>query len=487
MLIKYTQPKIRSVFFLLTIIILFLLTACQTQNTVKTSATELSKWQELELLALQSLKAKDYAQAQQFISELINVAGTDLKKWNYIRMAMVSLPYENARPLLGKAFSIPKINQSAELLFGFSQVYAHYRMNQKSLKTVTKAIEINKQAKFILWRARLYLLLEEFILSEQDYNYLIEHYPADKQYVSQYASLLQHQKLYDKAQQVLSTEPENKEFLYKSVVFALQSDDRNQAKSSFKKLKTTPNTKPMTDQQLYNVGEPAYWLDDYQYSIELMEQVKSGERINDARTVLARALIEVKQTERAVVLLKQVQNASAELATVAFLLESSIYMDSKEYQEAESVLNLAIGLFKDNHELLYSRAMLFEVQDKIILMEQDLRVIIDNDPDSYDALNALGYSLVDRGLRLDESFDYIKKAYDLAPDNHAIQDSMGWAYYKKGDLENAEKYLRMAIEGNARDSESYHHLLEVLKQGNKNDKYKKLLEQAQSLFPEEVF
>jgi len=54
--------------------------------------------------------------------------------------------------------------------------------------------------------------------------------------------------------------------------------------------------------------------------------------------------------------------------------------------------------------------------------------------------------LAERGERLDESVDYLKKALQLEPDNGSFLDSLGWAYYKSDKLDLAEANLKRAAD-----------------------------------------
>jgi len=63
---------------------------------------------------------------------------------------------------------------------------------------------------------------------------------------------------------------------------------------------------------------------------------------------------------------------------------------------------------------------------KVELFEQTLRKLIQLVPDHAQAYNALGYSLLERNIRLEEGMQLVEKAYQLTPDDAAITDSMGW-------------------------------------------------------------
>ena len=105
--------------------------------------------------------------------------------------------------------------------------------------------------------------------------------------------------------------------------------------------------------------------------------------------------------------------------------------------------------------------MLAEKRNDLAQMEQDLRLIIQREPDNAMALNALGYTLADRTTRYSEARDLIQKAHSLNPDDPAILDSLGWVNYRLGNLSEAETYLRKALE-RFPDHEVAAHLGEVL-------------------------
>jgi tetratricopeptide (TPR) repeat protein len=102
-------------------------------------------------------------------------------------------------------------------------------------------------------------------------------------------------------------------------------------------------------------------------------------------------------------------------------------------------------------------------------------------PDSAGALNYLGYMLVDRGLRLEESLGYIQQAVALDPYNGAYLDSLGWAYFRLGQLDLAEENLLKAIEQLRTTGVVYDHLGDLyFKKGNREQAihyWEKALEQ----------
>jgi tetratricopeptide (TPR) repeat protein len=73
-------------------------------------------------------------------------------------------------------------------------------------------------------------------------------------------------------------------------------------------------------------------------------------------------------------------------------------------------------------------------------------------------LNYLGYSWVDQGLHMSEGMDMIRRAVDQRPDDGYIVDSLGWAYYRIGNYDEAVKNLERAVELKPEDPTINDHL-----------------------------
>ena len=116
---------------------------------------------------------------------------------------------------------------------------------------------------------------------------------------------------------------------------------------------------------------------------------------------------------------------------------------------------------REKPAVIYTLAMMHEKAGQHQEMERLLRGLIERDPRHAHAHNALGYHLADRNIRLDEARALIERALALAPDDAHIIDSMGWVYFRLGNLELAEQYLRKA-QRQQPDAEISSHLGEVL-------------------------
>jgi Tfp pilus assembly protein PilF len=71
---------------------------------------------------------------------------------------------------------------------------------------------------------------------------------------------------------------------------------------------------------------------------------------------------------------------------------------------------------------------------------------LDMDGNNATALNGLGFILVDTDMDPVRGLRCCRKAVDIKPQNPAYLDSLGWAYFKNGELLEARTWLRRAME-----------------------------------------
>jgi tetratricopeptide (TPR) repeat protein len=84
------------------------------------------------------------------------------------------------------------------------------------------------------------------------------------------------------------------------------------------------------------------------------------------------------------------------------------------------------------------------------------------DSSNLTAINGLGYVLVDSGIDVKRGLELCRKAVQTKPQNAFYLDSLGWAYYKSGDLNEARTALRRALEIAPRHYEITKHMRAVI-------------------------
>ena len=113
---------------------------------------------------------------------------------------------------------------------------------------------------------------------------------------------------------------------------------------------------------------------------------------------------------------------------------------------------------KNNTVYYYYRGICEERSKQWSKAEADMRKALELQPEQPHVLNYLGYSWIDQGINLDEGMAMIKRAVDQRPDDGYIVDSLGWAYFRIGNFEDAVKNLERAIELRPEDPTINDHL-----------------------------
>jgi tetratricopeptide (TPR) repeat protein len=211
----------------------------------------------------------------------------------------------------------------------------------------------------------------------------------------------------------------------------------------------------------YYLGQLSEAKKNEDEAISYYREVKDGEYLVAAQIRIAYLLSKRGQLAEARQQLQQVQNADNQQRAQLVMVEAQLLREANKFDEAYRVLNQALEKSPNHIELLYETAMMAEKIGKPGEFEQLMRKLIKIKPDHAQAYNALGYELLERNERIPEAMQLVEKALQLAPDDAAIMDSVGWGYYRSGKLDESVKMLRRAYAGNA-NPEIAAHLGEVL-------------------------
>ncbi|MBP6304787.1 MAG: tetratricopeptide repeat protein [Giesbergeria sp.] len=213
------------------------------------------------------------------------------------------------------------------------------------------------------------------------------------------------------------------------------------------------------------------------------------QRVNNPSDVfnaqIRRAALWARQGEltRARGLLHTLQTTSTEEERVKWMAEVQFLRDAGKYNQALALQAQAVAQFPNDNDLLYDQAMLADRAGQQQTMERLLRQLIARQPDYHHAYNALGYSLAERGVRLQEAKELIEKALTYAPDDPFITDSLGWVEFRLGNHAQALLLLERAFE-KRQDADIAAHLGEVLWKLGQHERAKALWKDAQQQHPD---
>jgi tetratricopeptide (TPR) repeat protein len=212
-------------------------------------------------------------------------------------------------------------------------------------------------------------------------------------------------------------------------------------------------------------------------------KVQPGQHFLEAQINLANLVARTQSVDKAIEKLDAIEDLTTEQEIIIIQTQASLLAKAKRDTEAFDLLDKATKNLPNTPELVYDYALAAERVNKTDVMESELRKVIAEKPDFAAAYNALGYSFADRNIKLDEAVTLIEKALTLSPNDHYMLDSLGWAHYRKGNLDKAITYLEQAYQVN-QDPEIAAHLGEVLWKKGKYDEAKKIWADALSRNPD---
>ncbi len=277
-----------------------------------------------------------------------------------------------------------------------------------------------------------------------------------------FARRLVDEKRYNDAQvqykALLKLDANDQEARYALGLLAMQLHDLKEAEGYFRSL---VKKQQMESESHFYLGQIAETRNDLAAAVDDYTAVSGGQHMLDAQVRIAMIEAQRGQVKQARERIHAIPVETTEMEERLLLAEGEILREARLNQEAYDFYNEALTRQPDNNQLLYARALAAEKVEHLEVTLADLGTIIKRDPANAQALNALGYTLIDRTEKIAEGMQYITKAYKLQPDDPAILDSLGWANYRLGNYADALKFLRSAFD-KLKDAEVAAHLGEVL-------------------------
>ena len=146
----------------------------------------------------------------------------------------------------------------------------------------------------------------------------------------------------------------------------------------------------------------------------------------------------------------------------AALTLADLLRGKERYTEAVQSYDAVIARLRNTDQrhwmVFFSRGIAFERLKMWPKAELDMKRALELSPEQPHVLNYLGYSWIDQGMNLDEGMKMLQRATELRPDDGAITDSVGWAFYRVGQFDKAVEWLERASEQKGDDATITEHL-----------------------------
>ena len=137
------------------------------------------------------------------------------------------------------------------------------------------------------------------------------------------------------------------------------------------------------------------------------------------------------------------------------------YLQQEQFDKAVEVFQEGIRHNPKNPDLYFNLGTACDKLNRFDDVVRAMETAIKLDPHHADALNYLGYSYAERGIKIEQALSLTKQAVALKPDNGYYVDSLGWAFFKSGLLTEALTEIKRAVALVGDDPVIYEHLGDV--------------------------
>ena len=231
-------------------------------------------------------------------------------------------------------------------------------------------------------------------------------------------------------------------------------------------------------------------LDQYKLALNVYEKVGAEDpKFYTTQISKARAMRRSQRVDDGIDVLNDLAAAYPDVP-VAHATLGDFLSRQDRYDEALTAYNAAISMYETQNnvrwQLYYARGIIHERLKIWPNADQDFRSALALNPDQASVLNYLGYSLIERGEKLDEAMEMITKAVEIEPNSGYIVDSLGWGKFRLGQYEEAVPDLERAAELMATDPIVNDHLGDAYWAVGRKNEARFQWRRALSFNPEEV-
>ncbi len=230
-----------------------------------------------------------------------------------------------------------------------------------------------------------------------------------------------------------------------------------------------------------------YRLDQPKNALQVLDRLLADRPLaGRAVAAKARILADLHRFAKADRLLAEAIAAKADPLSELYLTRIAV-LDAWGREEAAAALFAeAAARFPKDTRLLFEYGVFLDrrgEKDEALSVMQRVLEVDANDP--Y-ALNYVGYTWAEAGVRLDEALDYCKRAVAQRPEDGYIRDSLGWVYFRLGRYDEAVRELTRARELAPDDPTIAEHLGDALARAGQPEAARQQWREALAMIENEI-
>ena len=197
-------------------------------------------------------------------------------------------------------------------------------------------------------------------------------------------------------------------------------------------------------------------------------------------------LIRSKKHKRAVVRARELLKARPGDPWTYVHLARALHAGGRkgDRKQALAIVRKALRRWPKKRELQYEEGHLLLKSGQLERALQTMRAVLQQNPRNAEAMNFIGYTLAERGLRLAEAEKLVRGALALKPHAGHFVDSLGWVYYKQGRFALAVRTLERAVRMSIREAAIVAHLADATRAAGKPRRALSLYKRALRYYPE---
>ena len=239
-----------------------------------------------------------------------------------------------------------------------------------------------------------------------------------------------------------------------------------------------------TDEDNRYIPDPAYAQlavialsrNEPETALDWLSKVQKGDKYIPARLKQVQILQALGRIDEACSVLTEIRTDDTARKAEFLFYAGQILSEAKRHAEAMRYLDQAVKLAPQNTDILYRTAMVAEQLGWIEQAQTHLKTFIRLRPNDSLGYNSLGYMWLEHGVPPTQVRPLIEKAMELSKGKDgSIVDSLGWLYYREGNLTEAEKWIRKALALSPDEPEITLHLAQILVDQNKLKEARRVL------------
>ena len=221
----------------------------------------------------------------------------------------------------------------------------------------------------------------------------------------------------------------------------------------------------------FSLGKAMNYLDRFGEAVEYYRKgfekdigKLSEDSVYNAYVGYARALIKFDREDQALRLIRDDAKENIKNTTILKELEASIYINLKQYDNAISISEWLVASDPENRSHLLRLSLVYDMAGQFEKAEKALLKVLELSPDDPLALNNLAYMYLENNKNISKAMEMVQQALDAKPENGAYLDTLGWAYYVKGNYKQARKNIEKALKWADREDKGiiYEHYGDIL-------------------------